>query len=93
MREDPTGKRALFSTQAHSRPNATGKRALFSDRWTLGTPISAECSTCGRVTEVEIGEALRRFLRFGLVVPTREYPVRMRCPACGRRSWVKLRPS
>ena len=93
MREDPTGKRALFSAQAHSRPKTTGKKALFSDRWSLGALITVDCSMCDRRTEVNVGEALLRFLRLGLLVPTREYPVRMRCPACGRRSWVKLGPS
>lgn len=93
MREDPTGKRALFSSTPHARPRTTGKKALFSTEIRLGTPISVECSDCGHITDVSVTEALGRVLRLGVVVPGKEFPVRMRCPACGRRAWVRITPA
>lgn len=74
---DPLGKAALFSTSGGGRPFGT----LF-----------VECSECGRETPVNALEAARAALPLSVHLPfVRRYHSLMRCPACGRRTWVRLR--
>jgi hypothetical protein len=74
-------------------PDTDGKRALFSaaeQRPSFGS-ISLTCSSCGERSVVSARQAMR------LAVPSVHLPfVRatpwswMRCPACGRRTWVDV---
>jgi uncharacterized protein with PIN domain len=74
---DPLGKMALYSTSSVAeRPFGT----LF-----------LECSDCGRETPVSALEAAKAVLPPSVHVPWRHYHSFMRCPACGRRTWVRLR--
>jgi uncharacterized protein with PIN domain len=73
---DPLGKMALFSSE---RPG----RAFGA--------LSVECSSCARETPVSPVEAARAAFPLSLHVPFRRYHSFMRCPACGRRTWVRLR--
>lgn len=73
---DPQGRRALYSVA--DQPPALGA-------------VTVECSTCDRTSVV----TPRRLL--GLAAPSvhlplvkRGHPSWMRCPACGRRTWVRL---
>ena len=73
---DPLGKRSLFSVA--EQPPAMGA-------------ISVECSSCGRTSVVTPRSLLR------LAVPSVHLPFLrgryfswLRCPACGRRTWVRL---
>ena len=75
-RRDPLGKMALFSAEANGRPFGT----LF-----------LECSDCGRDTPVSALDAARSALPLSVHLPFRRYHSLMRCPACGRRTWVRLR--
>lgn len=83
MRDDETGKRSLFGP-APNQPKGRGPSNPEG-------PLTIECSRCGAATRVGIGDALRRLIRFSLWVPGRPYPRRLTCPACSRRSWVRLR--
>lgn len=83
MRDDETGKRSLFGP-APSRPT-------HSDDDRQPGPVTIECSRCGAATRVGIGDVLRRLFRLSLWVPGRTYSRRLTCPACSRRSWVRLR--
>lgn len=83
MRDDETGKRSLFGP-APSQPTSR-------DSNNPSGPVTIECSRCGAATRVGIGDALRRLVRFSLWVPGRTYSRRLSCPACLRRSWVRLR--
>ena len=75
------------------RPDADGKRALFSTAEqppTFGS-VTVACSSCRERTVVSIGRAAR------LAVPSFHLPLLrpapwswMRCPACGRMSWVTV---
>ncbi|MBI4729091.1 MAG: hypothetical protein HY775_06260 [Acidobacteria bacterium] len=71
---DPMGKRALFSA-ATPRPSPLGTLAL-------------ECSSCKRESPVRLRDLPR--LSFPLVVHLpRRYHSLMKCPACGRRTWMR----
>ncbi|MEX2457468.1 MAG: hypothetical protein WD770_00605 [Actinomycetota bacterium] len=76
-RADPLGKMALFSSGENGRPFGT----LF-----------IECSDCGRETPVSALDAARAAFPMSVHLPfVRRYHSLMRCPACGRRAWVRLR--
>jgi len=74
-------------------PDTDGKRALFSaaeQRPSFGS-VSLACSSCGERSVVSARQALR------LAVPSLHLPFLrqtpwswMRCPACGRRTWVEI---
>jgi hypothetical protein len=74
-------------------PDTDGKRALFSaaeQKPSLGS-VSLTCSSCGERSVVSARQALR------LAVPSVHLPfIRptpwswMRCPACGKRTWIDV---
>ena len=74
-------------------PDTDGKRALFSaaeQKPSFGS-VTVACSQCGERSVVSARQALR------LAVPSVHLPFLrstpwswMRCPACGRRTWVDL---
>jgi hypothetical protein len=88
---DAEGKRALFSSAAETASPGVGSALV-------------ECSRCHERTVLGLAQALRAALpslhlglRVGhredvrsISVGKREYPTYMRCPACGRPSWVRF---
>jgi predicted RNA-binding Zn-ribbon protein involved in translation (DUF1610 family) len=88
---DAEGKRALFSSGAEGAAPAGGS-------------VSVECSSCGETTVLSPAQAVRAALpslHLGFAVgrrgasttlglTRRPYPSWMRCPACGRRTWVRV---
>jgi hypothetical protein len=87
---DAQGKRALFSSAAETGSPSIGSALV-------------ECSRCEQRTVLGIAQALRAALpslhlglRIGrgkavsIVSFKRDYPTYMRCPACGRPSWVRF---
>jgi hypothetical protein len=88
---DAQGKRALFSSAADTAPPSVGSALV-------------ECSRCEERTVLGLAQALRAALpsvhlgvRIGhgeevhcMSVLKHEYPTYMRCPACGRPSWVRF---
>jgi hypothetical protein len=88
---DPTGKRALFTGHTGQDRAADGKRALFSAADEPGGPVVVDCSRCEVTSRIRADDALRRMLSFSLWIPGRTYSRHLRCPACGRRSWVRVR--
>jgi uncharacterized protein with PIN domain len=79
---DPLGKMALFSEIEPQEP-ATG--------W-----LWIECSSCLKETSVSPLNLVKATLPFSFHLPFRRpYHSFMRCPACGKRTWVRvtLRPS
>ncbi len=74
---DPLGKLALFSSERQ----APSLGQLFM-----------ECSSCRRETPVTLPQLVKAGLPVSLHVPlVHRYHSLMRCPACGRRTWVRLR--
>jgi hypothetical protein len=75
---DPLGRAALFSSGSQQQPRA------------LGTFL-VECSACHRETPVTAGDIVRLSLPSIHLPLVKRYPSLMRCPACGRRTWVRVR--
>jgi hypothetical protein len=88
---DAEGKRALFSSAADTASPGVGSALV-------------ECSRCNERAVLSLGKALRASfpsLHLGLRVGhgddvrsvaflKHDYPTYMRCPSCGRPSWVRL---
>ena len=88
---DAQGKRALFSSAADTASPGIGSALV-------------ECSRCDQRTVLGLAQAMRAAIpslhlgiRLGhgedvrsLSLIKREYPTYMRCPACGRPSWVRF---
>ena len=73
---DPMGRMALYSTQQVSRPTGT---------------FIVECSTCRREKPVTVVELILAAVPFSVHLPLiRRYHSYMRCPSCGRRTWVRV---
>ncbi len=70
-----------------------GKMALFSaDRpaHTYGT-LLVECSACHRESPISVAQLVRSAFPFSLHLPlVKRYHSLMRCPACGRRAWMRV---
>jgi hypothetical protein len=73
-----------------------GKRALFStEAPPVGAPqfgaVTVSCSACSATTVLTPRQALTAALpSVHLPLVKRGYPSWMRCPACGRRTWVRI---
>jgi hypothetical protein len=100
VREDPLGKRALFSSAVDAPTSSGGgssagtmrKQALFTaseGERRLGTVV-VECSTCGARTRLGWGEFTRRHLPLWLWIPWTKYSRFIACPACDRRTWLAV---
>jgi hypothetical protein len=75
---DPLGRMALFS---EIEPQEPGNQ-----------PLWIECSSCLKETPVSALDLVRATLPFSLHLPlVKRYHSYMRCPACGRRTWVRVR--
>jgi hypothetical protein len=74
---DPLGKLSLFSSPDQRAP-------------VLGTFI-VECSACRRETPVHVADLVRAGIPSIHLPLVKRYPSLMRCPACGRRTWVRVR--
>jgi hypothetical protein len=75
---DPLGRAALYSSGERQAPPA------------LGTFL-VECSACHRETPVTAGDLIRLGVPSFHLPLVKRYPSLMRCPACGRRTWVRVR--
>ncbi len=72
--------------------DADGKRLLFSA--TSASPVmgavTVECSACGVESAMTLAQLLRASIpSVHLPILKRRYPSYLRCPACGRRTWVR----
>jgi hypothetical protein len=77
LRLDPQGRQALYSTS--EQPPAPGA-------------VTVECSSCHEVSLVTPRQLVTLALpSVHLPVLRRDHPSWMRCPACSRRTWVKVR--
>ncbi|MGZ4121488.1 MAG: hypothetical protein ACXVQY_01200 [Actinomycetota bacterium] len=71
---DPLGKRALFSV-SNVRPGPFGTLAL-------------ECSSCKRESPIRFRDIPRLTFPLTVTLP-RRYHTYMKCPGCGRRTWLR----
>ena len=76
LRVDPQGRQSLYSV--FEQPPAPGA-------------ITVECSSCDEVSLVTPRQLVTLALpSVHLPMVRRGHPSWMRCPACGRRTWVKI---
>ena len=84
------------STEPIGERDPMGRMALYSD----ATPepeapagwLVMECSSCLAETPVSLAGLVRSALPLSIHLPfVRQYPSFMRCPACTRRAWVRLK--
>lgn len=68
-----------------------GKAALFSGQQRPEGPLTVECSGCGSHCRVTVGRVLRLAFPVTFTMPLRYHHTWMRCPACGKRNWVRIR--
>jgi hypothetical protein len=95
---DPLGKRALFLAPAEREApspldrneSVPDKRALFSTPKPLASPISLDCSSCHEQSHVSYAGFVRLHVPFWLWIPGRPFSQLMRCPACERRTWMRV---
>jgi hypothetical protein len=84
------------ASQGFDERDPLGRMALFSEVEpdTAPTPrgLLVECSSCLSVTAVSLVGLARAALPISVHLPLLKgrYPSLMRCPACGRRTWVRL---
>jgi hypothetical protein len=72
-------------------PDPLGKSALFSATAPRGGPLGTltlECSACKRESPVRLRELPRLAMPFSFTLP-RRYHTLMKCPGCGRRTWLR----
>ncbi|MGZ4594008.1 MAG: hypothetical protein ACXV3C_09070 [Actinomycetes bacterium] len=81
------------ATSAVRPSDPQGRRSLYSvaDQVPSIGAVSVDCSSCQRTSVV----TPRRLLRLAapsvhLPLVKRGHPSWMRCPSCGRRTWVRL---
>lgn len=67
-----------------------GKVALFSGARRSDGPVAIDCSACGVETRVGIVH-LARLATPSFTIPLKYHHTWMLCPACSRRTWVRLR--
>jgi hypothetical protein len=75
---DPDGRRVLFSHDVSpAKPPLAGT-------------VTVDCSACQEVTVLTTRQAVRAALpSLHLPLLKRNHPSWMRCPACGRHTWVR----
>ena len=95
---DPQGKRALFEAPVAAdrrqvlAPGAApeGRHALFSSGPPRPGTVLIECSGCHARSRVGLVDVGVRLAALSLWLPARRHAHRMRCPACGRRTWCHV---
>jgi len=91
--EQPRGRGPMPAPRADS----DGKHALFSQQPPALSALpfgalSLTCSTCRTTTAMTVAQVLTAAVpSLHLPVLRRDFPSWMRCPACRRRTWVRLR--
>jgi hypothetical protein len=70
-----------------------GRAALFSGQKAPQGAFRVECSSCSQHSRVGVAKLARLAFPVNLTNPFRYHHTWMRCPACGERSWVRIRPA
>jgi uncharacterized protein with PIN domain len=91
----PRTAKASPSASATEIRDADGKRALFSVAESEPAPafgsVTIECGSCHERSVLSPMQGLRAVVpSIHLPVVRREHPSWLRCPACGRFSWVRV---
>lgn len=68
-----------------------GKAALFSGTPRADGSFVVECSGCGGVTRMGLLALVRQAFPANFTLPLRYHHTWLRCPACGRYRWVRIK--
>lgn len=79
---DPHGRAALFTGS---------EQAVHTAKVGPADGFRVSCSRCGEATAVDGRTAVRMAAPLFLLAPWRSHPVFAVCPACGVRSWLRVR--
>lgn len=80
-------------TASERRFDPEGKAALFSQQPPSEGFLRLECSSCSSHTRVGVVELVGLALPLSFTNPFRYHHTLLRCPACGTRTWVRIRPA
>lgn len=70
-----------------------GKYALYSASERRPFSVTVECSSCREETRVSYVELAALMFPINLHLPLLRYHTSwFRCPACGRRTWLRIHP-
>jgi hypothetical protein len=79
---DPQGRAALFTG---------ADEAVRQAKAGPENGVATACSRCGETRRIDARTAGRMAAPLFLLAPWRRYPIFAVCPACGVRSWLKLK--
>ena len=73
--------------------DAEGRRALFSptDARPAAGSVTVDCSSCGARSSLTPSQAVRTMVPSVHLPLLRRHASLIRCPACGRRAWCRVR--
>ena len=83
--------------QGRQRPRgAGGKRDGVKSLYSVDTEprmgtVVVECSDCRAHTRISVFDAGARIASFSLWIPGKRFSRYLSCPACGRRTWSRIR--
>jgi hypothetical protein len=91
----PRNPQASPTAPATEIRDADGKRALFSVAESEPAPafgsVTIECSSCHERSVLSPAQGIRAALpSLHLPILRRDHPSWLKCPACGRFSWVRV---
>ena len=92
-RTDPVAGRPRATSTGRRAVDPQGRQALYSTAVEQPAPgaVTVECSSCGASTNVTPRQLVKLSLpSIHLPLLRRGHSSWMRCPACHRRTWVKL---
>lgn len=70
--------------------SSPGKYALYSGTERRGFSCTVECSSCREETRVSYFELAALLFPFHVHVPFKYHHSWFKCPACGRRAWLRI---
>ena len=81
----------MSQTTVNRERDAQGKAALFSNQPRHDGPMLIECSSCHAHTRVGVARLLTLALPVNVTIPFRYHHTWLKCPACGKRTWVRIK--
>jgi hypothetical protein len=86
-------RRRVDGVRRPTRVDAEGKRALFSptDARPAAGSVTVDCSSCGARSSLTVSQAARVLVPSVHLPLLRRHASLIRCPACARRTWCRIR--
>lgn len=68
-----------------------GRAALFSGKPREEGPFTIECAGCRAHSRIRLSRLIRIALPINFTNPLRYHHTWLKCPACDKRNWVRIR--